>query len=97
MKQNPTIPAVIKYACGALRNITVNPENQVIAGAAGVVKVHASVFSYPTKKLKKKTSLTLAASCLFHLVLHPFLPMVLHTMVNHPLHIVLLSLWYPPL
>ena len=59
MEQNPTIPAVLENACGALQNITNNPENQVIAGAAGAVQVCFSASSYPPTKKKKKTYLAL--------------------------------------
>ena len=49
MKQNPTIPTVLAYACAALSNIAGgNPENGKIAGAAGAVQVHVSASSYPT-------------------------------------------------
>ena len=42
IKQNPTNSAILEWACGALVNITDEPENQVIAGAAGAVQVHVS-------------------------------------------------------
>ena len=48
MEQNPTIPAVLEKACGALLNIAKNDENKVIAGAAGAVQVNVSASSYPT-------------------------------------------------
>ena len=48
MEQNPTNPAVLEEACGALGNIAMNPENKVIAGAAGAVQVNVSASSYPT-------------------------------------------------
>ena len=51
MKQNSTNPAVLEQACEALGNITVNHENQVIAGAAGAIQVHVSAPSYPTAQL----------------------------------------------
>ena len=53
MKQNPFIPAVLEYACMALTNISVNPDNQVIAGKAGAVQVHISASSYPPLKEEK--------------------------------------------
>ena len=82
MKQNPTIPAVLAQACAALWNITVNPENRIIAGAAGAVQVNVSASSYPT--LKKNFPRT---------TLHPkHLPIVLHPLsilYSAPLSIVL--------
>ena len=54
MKQNPTIQAVLQQACGALRNITNDSGNHVIAGVAGTVQVHVSASLYPTSKKKKK-------------------------------------------
>ena len=70
MKQNPTIPAVLEPACRALESISENPENQVIAGAAGAVQVLVSASSYPTSK-KKDTLALLYSLHLFLLYLTP--------------------------
>ena len=76
MKQNPTIPAVLTEACGALRNITaVNPENKAIAGEAGAVQVHISASSYPATK--RKNIFPRTAMHPTPLLCSTFLPMVL--------------------
>ena len=82
MKQNPTIHAVLEEACHALMNITVNPANKVIAGAAGAVQVHVSASSYPTTKQTKKLPSQYYAPYHLTIVLYlytsPPLPMVLY-------------------
>ena len=78
MKQNPTFPAVLEVACVALWKITENPENEVIAVAAGAVQVHLSASSYTITIIKKsRTTGAILHPTPLPLALHLPLPMVL--------------------